>query len=165
MELSTAIAVPGATCSYTFLFSGSNNTTRVQHIEEFVPFMRLPPAHPEKTHARTCAVGGGMFYPYAHVRMQALIGLACCARVTPASSHASLCSGKALTSPASLACDSARPFRTRFCSMPFGENKGYQRHTHEHTHGVSYHRCAMYFFPDLTGHEPCSVASSSARSG
>ncbi len=37
-----------------------------------------------------------IFSPYACVRMRALKGLACRVRVTPASSHASPCSGEAL---------------------------------------------------------------------
>ena len=48
------------------------------------------------------------------------------ARVTPASSLASPCSGEALTSPACRACGCASPFRTRFWSMPYGDNRGLQ---------------------------------------
>ena len=46
----------------------------------------------------------------ARGRMHALNGLACRARVTPASSHASPCSGETLTSPACNACGCAGPF-------------------------------------------------------
>ena len=55
-----------------------------------------------------------MCSPHAHVRMHALKGLPCRARVTPASSHASHCSGEALTSPCH-ACGSASPSRARLC--------------------------------------------------
>jgi hypothetical protein len=63
-----------------------------------------------------------IFSPYARVRMRALKGMACCARVTPASLHASPCSGEALTSPACRACGCGSPFRACFWSMPYGEN-------------------------------------------
>ncbi len=52
--------------------------------------------------------------PYAHVRMRALKGLACRARVTPASSHASPCSGEALMLPACYACGCASLFAHAF---------------------------------------------------
>ena len=59
-------------------------------------------------------------YPYGHVRMQALKGLACCARKL-----ASLpCSGEALALPACY----ARSLSACFWSMPYGENIRYQRY-------------------------------------
>ena len=67
-------------------------------------------------------VSEAMLYANAHMLMHALKGLACRARVTPASLHALPCSGEALASPASLACGCAKPFRARFRTMQYGGN-------------------------------------------
>jgi hypothetical protein len=64
--------------------------------------------------------------------MHALKGLACRARVTPASSHASTCPGKALTSSACHACGCASPFCACFCSIPYGGNLLFWRSTFEY---------------------------------
>ncbi len=68
---------------------------------------------------RRCLGEGMLFHMLACVCMRSK-GLTCCARVTPACSHA--CSDEALTSPVCHACGCASSFSTRFCSMPYGEN-------------------------------------------
>ena len=55
-----------------------------------------------------------IFSPYAQVRMHALEGVACRARIILASSHASPCSGEV---PACHACGSTSPFCTPLYSM------------------------------------------------
>ena len=65
----------------------------------------------------TGTVNKAVFASYSYVRVHALKGLACRARVTSASLHASPCSCEALTSPACHACGCPSSFRTRFCDI------------------------------------------------